>query len=394
MAALFRPTQQRARAPSVAPGLLLCREAGVSRCAPARRGWRAPAGRVPDGGDDDPSASRALGGGRRPAGVVRQRRALLQLSRPQREELISSRAKFSFGAAATDFVSDSERARAGSSVIARGRAGNVPSAPRAHGLVLRQHQRRRLAVRGEVIVPEQRHLLPQRLARQDHLVEPQKLVVAELVDRIERETVGQRRPPAVARRAPGRDQPREGGRLAAPLPAPDLARPAPNPARHRSLRTWASVQPTRDARDAQPSRATLITTAPCASNTALTVSMRLDRPGACRRRPETGRARDQASCRSRCRTPRRPPDDVAGVGAVLRRRLPRAIHACEPPCGGARNRRAPLKRRTRRAGRPRDSRPNRDRNGRVAGGVPRTVCYKVRRLAGVCSGSTAPRGKD
>jgi hypothetical protein len=32
-----RPTQQRAGAPSGAPGLLLCQEAGVSPCAPGRR---------------------------------------------------------------------------------------------------------------------------------------------------------------------------------------------------------------------------------------------------------------------------------------------------------------------------------------------------------------------
>lgn len=36
----FRPTQQRAGAPSGAPGLLLCQEAGVSPCAPGRRPFR------------------------------------------------------------------------------------------------------------------------------------------------------------------------------------------------------------------------------------------------------------------------------------------------------------------------------------------------------------------
>jgi hypothetical protein len=36
-AAQIRPTQQRAGAPSSAPGLLLCQEAGVSPCAPGRR---------------------------------------------------------------------------------------------------------------------------------------------------------------------------------------------------------------------------------------------------------------------------------------------------------------------------------------------------------------------
>jgi hypothetical protein len=40
LAAPFRPTQQRAGAPSGAPGLLLCQEAGVSPCAPGRRPFR------------------------------------------------------------------------------------------------------------------------------------------------------------------------------------------------------------------------------------------------------------------------------------------------------------------------------------------------------------------
>src|SRR3954453_18622656 len=39
-ASAARPTQQRAGAPSGAPGLLLCREAGVSPCAPGRRSQR------------------------------------------------------------------------------------------------------------------------------------------------------------------------------------------------------------------------------------------------------------------------------------------------------------------------------------------------------------------
>jgi hypothetical protein len=39
-AARIRPTQQRAGAPSGAPGLLLCHEAGVSPCAPGRRPTR------------------------------------------------------------------------------------------------------------------------------------------------------------------------------------------------------------------------------------------------------------------------------------------------------------------------------------------------------------------
>jgi hypothetical protein len=41
----IRPTQQRASAPSGSPGLLLCREARVSPCAPGRRPWRKPARR-------------------------------------------------------------------------------------------------------------------------------------------------------------------------------------------------------------------------------------------------------------------------------------------------------------------------------------------------------------
>jgi hypothetical protein len=40
-AARIRPTQHRAGAPSGAPGLLLCQEAGVSPCAPGRRPRRA-----------------------------------------------------------------------------------------------------------------------------------------------------------------------------------------------------------------------------------------------------------------------------------------------------------------------------------------------------------------
>ena len=40
VAARIRPTQQRAGAPSGAPGLLLCQGAGVSPCAPGRRPFR------------------------------------------------------------------------------------------------------------------------------------------------------------------------------------------------------------------------------------------------------------------------------------------------------------------------------------------------------------------
>jgi hypothetical protein len=57
LAAPFRPTQQRAGAPSGAPGLLLCQEAGVSPCAPGRRPFRSSALGWPDARNHAPKAA-------------------------------------------------------------------------------------------------------------------------------------------------------------------------------------------------------------------------------------------------------------------------------------------------------------------------------------------------
>ena len=90
--------------------------------------------------------------------------------------------------------------------------------PLAQHAVLREHLRRLLPARGEVVVPEEGHLLHERALSADHPVEPPEDVVTPLVQRVERLAVDARRradevgPAATAqdeaeRRVPARPRP-------------------------------------------------------------------------------------------------------------------------------------------------------------------------------------------
>jgi hypothetical protein len=90
--------------------------------------------------------------------------------------------------------------------------------------VLREHQRRLLVARREVVVPEERHLLDQRALRADHPVEPPQPVVAPLVDRIERAVLGARSWADQIGAAAAVQQPGERRVLAGLRPLGDLVR--------------------------------------------------------------------------------------------------------------------------------------------------------------------------
>ncbi len=75
---------------------------------------------------------------------------------------------------------------------AQQRRGKLPSAWLRKSRFSRQHQRRVLLAGGEVVVPEERHLLDQRAVAADHPVDPPELVMAPLVGRVERALVDPR----------------------------------------------------------------------------------------------------------------------------------------------------------------------------------------------------------
>ena len=84
----------------------------------------------------------------------------------------------------------------------------------AEDRVLAQHQRRVLVARGEVVVPEEHHLLFQRPRGADHAVHPPEHVVAVLVGRVQGHGLGpgqQRRLAAVGRQQPAQRRRRDRG---------------------------------------------------------------------------------------------------------------------------------------------------------------------------------------
>ncbi len=90
--------------------------------------------------------------------------------------------------------------------------------------VLSQHQRRVLVRGGEVVVPEERELLLERMPGADHPVEPPEHVVAPLVLRAQMVTVQARRAHARGGGGAAVQQPADRARLAPSRPVVGLAR--------------------------------------------------------------------------------------------------------------------------------------------------------------------------